>query len=75
MSHIQRPLTLPKHPELLHEINEMMIAIKLHHISFKSPEVIKALSSNRQPTWEEILETLGASYKAINEQREDPRKY
>lgn len=80
MSHIQRPLTLPKHPKLLHEINEMSIAIKLWHIE-KSKDFIddykigKARAGHPEPTWQQIIELLREAYKAIDEQREDPRKY
>lgn len=75
MSRIQAPLTLPKHPELLRKINEMSISIKLHHIAYKSKEVIAAFSSRPQPTYEEIVSLLDECRKAISEQREDPRKY
>ena len=66
---LHEPLTLPKHPELLHEINEMSIAIKLHHLY--PQEIVKVNS----PEWEHIVELLRKCYDAINEQRYDPRKY
>lgn len=64
MSHIRAPFTLPKYPELLHDLNAMQIQIKLH-----------TLNKEPAPSWDSILELLNRSYNAINEQREDPRKY
>ena len=77
---IQAPLTLPKHPKLLKELNDMSIAIKLHHIECdekkqKPEEWTKAASTKPVPTWEQVIELLGDAYNAINEQREDPRRY
>jgi hypothetical protein len=77
---IQEPLTLPKHPQLLEELNNMSIAIKLHHIDCaekheKAEAWAKAAATKPVPTWEEVQELLIRAYHAINEQRYDPRKY
>lgn len=75
---IQAQLTLPKHPKLLHEINEMSICIKAWHFDLVSatPESVDKLRHNhRNPTWHEVESLLRRCYNAINEQREDPRKY
>lgn len=80
MERIQRPLTLPAHPKLLDEVNEMIIAIKLHHTHPEerttNAEVWnKAKENYKEPTWDEVIEVLRKSHTAINEQRQDPRKY
>ncbi len=75
MSHIQRPLTLPKYPNLLHEINEVIIGIKLHYPMFEDEKIKEAQKNHKKPTFADIVETLSRCYNAINEQREDPRKY
>lgn len=64
MSHLHAPLTLPKHPDLLFRINEMIIDIRLHQEK-----------STPAPSWDELVALLKEAYSAINEQREDPRKY
>jgi hypothetical protein len=77
MRSIREPLTLPKHPELLHKINETKIAIKLSYLA--SPEIREKLETDKReinpPSWDDIIDLLDNCYKAINEQREDPRKY
>lgn len=80
MSHIQRPLTLPKHPELLHKINEMSIGIKIHYL-IKPTELDKMSSlalaqlQYDKPEWDDVIKILQECRNAINEQREDPRRY
>ena len=79
MSHIQRPLTLPKHPELLRKLNQMCIDIKIHYLikteTIEPTQLSKLQFSHEVPTWEAIVELLTEARNAINEQREDPRKY
>lgn len=80
MRKIQEPLTLPVHSELLEKLNNMSIAIKLHHIECeekkqKPEEWAKAASTKPVPTWEDVQELIMRAYHAINEQRRDPRKY
>lgn len=79
MSHIQRPLTLPKHPDLLHEINQTIIDIKIHNdekpMMCDSEILKKARMEHHTHSLEQICELLRKCYTAINEQREDPRKY
>lgn len=74
---IQAPLTLPKHPELLRKINQMSIDIALSHLA--DEETVKKLADQDRvilaPTWKDVRELLRDAYNAINEQREDPRKY
>ena len=75
---LHEPLTLPKHPELLHEINEMSIAIKLHHLSAQeNPQnkIIAAKVRVNSPEWGDIVELLRKCYKAVDEQRETLKKY
>lgn len=77
MSHIQQPLTLPKHPELLQCINEMKIDILLTHLA--TPATKAKLQSDKrdikEPTWQDTVALLTECYRVINEIREDPRKY
>jgi len=77
--HIQRPLTMPKHPQLLHEINQTSIAIKAWFLidwsKLTEEQKDKLQAHNPRPTWEEIENLLMRCYHAIDEQREDPRKY
>ena len=70
MSRLHEPLTLPKHPVLLHRINDLSIAIKVHHI-LKD----KSITSYEEPKWEDVIMILRDCYYAIDEQRENPRKY
>ena len=77
---LHEPLTLPKHPELLHEINETSIAIKLWHLSEGSDfidayKIGKARASHPEPKWQDMIDLLRKAYNAINEQRENPRRY
>jgi len=82
MTHIREPLTMPKHPKLLEEINETSIAIKLWHTIIpdtleeqENIEKAKQVSGRSKPTWEQMTDLLNKCYKAINEQRENPVKY
>lgn len=74
---IQRPLTLPKHRELLNEVNQKMIDIKLTHLvtPLQKASLEAAGRKIENPTWDEMVDLLCRCYQAINEQREDPRKY
>jgi len=76
---LHEPLTLPKHPNLLHEINQMSIRIKSWHL-IKSNEITpeqldKLRAHNPHPEWQEVVDLLRRAYDAINEQRENPRRY
>lgn len=80
MSHIQRPLTMPKHPDLLRKLNEMSICIKVHYlIKGEDVESVSKLAQAQlqhdKPSWEDVIKILEDARNAINEQREDPRKY
>lgn len=78
MRHIREPLTLPKHPQLLHEINQMSMRIKtwkLNNEEMTLEQMEKLQSHFPNPKWSEIEDLLMRSYTAINEQRENPRKY
>lgn len=79
MPRLHEPFTLPKHPKLLHDINEMSIAIKAYHKIDWSKEAAGAEEKLKErysePTYDDILDMLDRAYKAINEQREDPRRY
>jgi hypothetical protein len=78
--HLHEPLKLPKHPQLLHEINQMSIRIKSWHLikegeGATAQQLDELRSHNSNPDWQEVVELLRKAYNAINEQREDPRRY
>ena len=76
MTHIQKPFTMGKHPKLLEDINETIIGIKLHWVLREDDAKVDAAKANHHcPTFPEVIELLQRAYQAINEQREDPRKY
>jgi len=80
MPKLHEPLTLCKHDKIQGEINEMMIAINLHHMnppekSEKPEQWNKAQNSVRCPSWDDVLDLLNRSYKEMNGCRIDPRKY
>lgn len=77
---IREPLTLSKHDKICAELNEMMIAIKLHHMnppekSEKPEQWAKAQSNCQSPTWESILDLLHRAYLDMDSCRYNPRKY
>lgn len=74
MSRIQEPLKWAKHPELLSDINNMIIALKLAQQP-STPEIEEAKLRSPRPTTENVVNILQQCYKIINELREDPRKY
>lgn len=72
----QEPFTLPSHPELLEELNEMSIAIKVNHLSKIGPiQTEHLLQRYPEPKWEDIENLLMRSYEIINELRYNPIKY
>ena len=78
--HLHEPLKLPKHSALLHEINQMSIRIKSWHLikegeGATAEQLDKLRAHNSNPSWDEIVDLLRRSYDAINQQREDPRRY
>ncbi len=79
MRKLHEPLTLPKHGDLLKEILDAKISIKLHNVKaedMEDPEAIyKARANHPKLSSDDLLDLLQRCYRAINEQREDPRKY
>lgn len=78
MRKLHEPLTLPKYPKLLEEINNMSMRIKIWKINRQelTEEQFEKLKSHLSDTdWKEVQDLLMRAYRAINEQREDPRKY
>lgn len=74
-------LMLRKHPELQKEINDVIVAIRVHQIhtpeSWGDTETLLTIVKERtpKPTWEQVVELLDRAYKALDEQRYDPIKY
>jgi hypothetical protein len=79
MSHIQRPLTLPKHSKLLNEINKTIIDIKVQDddkpLMVDKETLISLRETHKAHSLQDICELLRRCYTAINEQMEDPRRY
>jgi hypothetical protein len=76
---LQAPLTLPKHNKLLEEINQTIVDIKFHDdehpMMIDKDLLIEMRAKHKKHSLVEIVNLLQRCYKAINEQREDPRKY
>jgi len=75
---VQEPFTLPVYGDLQHQINEMIIAIKLHYTmkDLVEPAVLaKAMSNRCKPTWEQAVVLLQRIYQELNEKRYNPVKY
>jgi hypothetical protein len=58
----------------------MSICIKVHYIiknedAESVSQLAQAQLQHDKPTWDQIVELLSEARNAINEQREDPRKY
>lgn len=79
MSRIQQPFTLPKHSKLLEEINQTIVDIKFHDDEkpmMLEKETLEDLrKKHTKHSWQDVCELLRRCYSAINQQREDPRKY
>jgi hypothetical protein len=79
MSRLQEPLKLPKHPQLLDEINQTIIDIKFHDdekpMMIPTETLTDLRKKHTKHSWQDVCELLRKCYNAINEQREDPRRY
>lgn len=71
------PFKMHLHPELLHKINGLSIAIKLHHIlkTQIGDDIDKFDKIYPDPTWENVIDVLSEAYKVIEQLKEDPRRY
>ena len=77
---LHEPLTMPKHPQLLHELNQMSIRIKSWHLikegqGATAEQLDKLRAHNPSPDWKEIVDLLERARNAIDQQRENPRRY
>jgi len=79
MSRPPEKFMMRKHPELQKEINEMMLAIIVHHIALAKDAdkgaIDRAIAITYKPTWEQVVELLDRAYKALDEQKYNPIKY
>lgn len=79
MRKIQEELTLPTHPQLLEEINQTIIDIKVQDedvpLMCEKEMIDKLRAAHKKHSWQDIAELLRRCYSAINEQRHNPRKY
>lgn len=76
------PLTLPRHSDLMNEVNGMSMAIKLHHtIKCDDTDLVKlemlerSRETCKEPTWEDITELLNKVYSVLEQERYNPVKY
>lgn len=76
---LQEELTLPAHPQLLEEINQTIIDIKFHDdekpIMLPTETLKDMRKKHTKHSWQDVCELLNKCYKAINEQRINPRRY
>jgi hypothetical protein len=79
MSRLHGPFTLPKHNKLLEEINQTIVDIKFHDdekpMMIEKETLEACRKKHKKHSWKDVCELLRKCYNAINEQREDPRKY
>lgn len=79
MPRLHEPFKMHLHPELLHKINGLSIAIKLHHTIKPDDDAIdkvnEAKTRHPEPTWEDVIDVLSEAYKVIAQLKEDPRRY
>ena len=79
MRTLHEPLTLPKHGDLLHEINQTIVDIKFHDdekpMMLDKERLEDMRKKHTKHSWQQVCELLRRCYTAINEQREDPRRY
>jgi hypothetical protein len=79
MSRLQEPLTLPKHSKLLEEINQTIVDLKFHDdekpMMLENKVLEDLRKKHKKHSWQDVCELLGRCYAAINQQRENPRKY
>ena len=77
--HLHAPFKLPKHPDLLVEINQTIIDIKIQDedkpLMVSGEALDKLRASHKKHSLQDLCELLRKCYSAINEQREDPRRY
>lgn len=76
---LHEPLTLPKHGKLLEEINQTIIDVKIQDeekpIVLEKEKLDDLRSKHKKHSLQDLCELLKKCYNAINEQREDPRRY
>lgn len=77
---MHEPFMMRKHADLQNEVNELIIAIKAHHIlpegdMKNNKQWVKLQSMHRAPKWEDIIEVLNRCYRALDEQKFNPVKY
>lgn len=77
--HLHEPFTLPKHLKLLEEINQTIVDIKFHDdekpMMLPKEKLEDMRKRHTKHSLQDICELLRKCYNAINEQREDPRRY
>lgn len=75
----KREFSLPKHGELMHEINDFSIAVKIHHTinpDLEDTENVKRIRENiSKPSWTDVTDFLNKIYLELQDDRYNPRKY
>lgn len=76
---LQEEFTLPTHPQLLEEINQTIIDLKIQDEDkplMAEKELLQKLrSEHKKHSLQYLVQLLQRCYTAINQQRHNPRKY
>lgn len=82
MRHLHEPLQRHIHEKLTSEINDVIIAMKLHHdpeIARESMEqqnkIIEARKRHKEPTWEDMIDLLTRARNEMDHCTEPYRRY
>lgn len=75
----KRDITFPRHAELMSEVNNLSIAVKLHYGVVSSKEdpskLARAKESVAKPTWKGVADLLDKIHSELNDDRYSPVKY
>ena len=80
MRHLREPLTLGKHDKLAMELNDFVIAAKVHHThpperEEKKENWEKVMNNYKCPTWDNVIELMQKAIQEMQQCSYDPRKY
>ena len=73
------PFTVPNHGELINQMNDLCIAIKIHHTlpgdKENKEDWEKVKSTQPVPTWEDVYKLLDREVSELQDCRESIIKY
>lgn len=81
MSRLHEPLQRHIHGELCHEVNKVIIAIKINHYSLEGKpkdqvdKIMKARERTPAPTWEQIADLLSRVREEMDQCKEPYKRY